>query len=174
MKKGKTFGKEFLIPFGGEKLGKHHHQFELKKAFFDLGLIKDELEIIDSNVQLAFTLEKQSAMLNLYFEFSGSITIPCDRCNAPLELPIESSDQLYVKFSKGGFDTTDDIITLPDTESHIDIGEYVYEFVWLAIPMKRSHEIEDCDPTVIAQLEQLRPEDEESTDPRWDALKNLK
>ena len=174
MKKGETFGKEFLIPFGGEKLGKHEHRFEIGKSFFDSESALDELDIIDSNVQLDFVLEKQSAMLNLFFHFSGSITIPCDRCNAPLNLLIESDDKLFAKFSKGGFETTDDVITIPDSDSHIDIGPYVYEFLMLAFPMKRSHEESECDPSVIEKLEQLKPDDEDSTDPRWDALKKLK
>jgi uncharacterized metal-binding protein YceD (DUF177 family) len=174
MKKGETFGKEFLIPFGGEKLGKHEHHFEIGKAFFESGLVQEELDIIDSNIHLEFVLEKQSAMLNLFFHFSGSLTIPCDRCTMPLDLPIESSDTLFAKFSKGGFETTDDVITIPDSDSHIDIGPYVYEFLMLALPMKRSHNESDCDPSVIKKLEQLKPDDEESIDPRWDALKKLK
>ena len=174
MKKGETFGKEFLIPFGGEKLGKHEHRFEITKSFFESGLVQEELDIIESHVHLDFVLDKQSAMLNLHFDFSGSITIPCDRCNAPLNLPIESSDTLFAKFSLGGFETTDDVITIPDSDSHIDIGSYAHEFLWLALPMRRVHEEGDCDPTVIQKLKELEPDKEENTDPRWDALKNLK
>ncbi|MAX82063.1 MAG: hypothetical protein CL843_18025 [Crocinitomicaceae bacterium] len=173
MKKGESFGKEFLIPFGGEKLGKHPHDFEIGKAFFDSGI--SEVEVLNAAINLLFILEKQSAMLTLHFNFDGTITVPCDRCNAPVEIPIQSSEKLYVKFSQGGFDTTDEVITIADSESHIDLGPYVYEFIWLALPMKFVHDEGECDQDVIDQLEHYNPDDEDDNiDPRWDALKNLK
>ena len=43
----------------------------------------------------------------------------------------------------------------------------------LAIPNKRVHESEeDCNQDVLDELDDY--ESEEETDPRWDALKNLK
>ena len=62
----------------------------------------------------------------------------------------------------------------------MNIAQYIYEMIVLAVPQKRVHPgVLDgtLQSEALDRLEELHPkdvkEDSESTDPRWDALKKL-
>ena len=48
--------KEYLIPFIGLKLGKHHFEYQISNAFFE---IFDYHEFINSNIKVNVVLEKK-------------------------------------------------------------------------------------------------------------------
>ena len=64
----------------------------------------------------------------------------------------------------------------------IDLFHFVYESIVLALPIRIVHEDDadgnpTCDPEVMKRLEEMNAEnseEEQGTDPRWDALKNIK
>ena len=173
MKKEDALDKEFLIPFGGKKLGKHAFVFELDKTFIES---RETLHDIDDlSVNATVTLDKQSAMLTFYFDLEGTISVNCDRCGQPLDLPIEIMDKLFVKFGEDQFEITDDVISIGPNETQMQIAPYLFEFLMLAIPMKKTHPDGGCDEAIISQLaEEDVDEDGLDTDPRWEALKKLK
>jgi len=64
------------------------------------------------------------------------------------------------------------VVVIPRTESNLDISGYIYEYINLLLPIKKSHQhIEDCDQKMIEKIEN---HEKQNTDPRWDALKKLK
>lgn len=172
MKNGERFGKEFLIPIGGKKLGKRTFHFDIGETFFNQGWM--DLEVESAHAVLALEVEKQSAMLNLHFTFSGTVSMPCDRCGDTVNLELDDTYNLYAKFSDGGFETTEDVITIPDSASAIDIGPQTYEFLMLSIPMKKEHKKGECNKAALKRLNELNPEGKDAIDPRWKALKDLK
>ena len=72
---------------------------------------------------------------------------------------------------------TDDVAVV-DPDSHdFDVSTLIYEYIILAIPMHRVHPEGQCNPEVIALLSKEETPDEteeETIDPRWAALKNIK
>ncbi|UTW63826.1 DUF177 domain-containing protein [bacterium SCSIO 12741] len=57
------------------------------------------------------------------------------------------------------------------------MSQLLYEFIHLALPLKNVHNEGECDPEMVKKIEELNygeGEEEESTDPRWNALKSLK
>src|SRR5690606_2968429 len=110
----------------------------------------------------------------------GKTRMPCDRCGEDFDLAIKSKERIFVKFGDESFEQTDDIIVLSQGTHEIDISHPVYEMLALALPNKRVHKKKvDCNQEVIRQLKQFKSvvneiEEEESTDPRWDALRKLK
>ena len=56
---------EFLIPFIGLKLGKHHFEFQINKKFFENF---DYHEFEDCDIKIAIVLEKKSTLLELDFK----------------------------------------------------------------------------------------------------------
>jgi len=72
----------------------------------------------------------------------------------------------------------DDIIVLPESAWLLNTAQYIYEFAMLAIPLRKVHELDACDPLVIEKLTEIQLEEEpqveeDDIDPRWSALKNL-
>jgi len=164
--------KQFIIPFGGLREGKHVYEFEIRDLFFDQF---DYSEIEKSDVNVKLTLYKESAMLILEFSLQGTITVMCDRCSDFFAIPIKGQYQLIVKFGEEKYEKTDEIIVIPYTDSALDVTHYIYEYINLLLPQSRVHPKGQCNPKVIQKLEELASTKKfgNTVDPRWEALKDL-
>ena len=170
--------KEFTIPFVGLKLGKHQFNFELKKAFFE-HFEYDEFN--DAAINLDVLLEKMSTLLEFTLTFNGTVNVACDMTNELFDQEISGSYKFVVKFGEEYNDENEDLLILPHGEFEVNIQQYIYELIVLAVPSKRVHPgVLDgtLESDVLEKLEELSPREkemkaEEETDPRWDKLKNL-
>lgn len=169
--------KEFNIPFSGLKQGRHHFEYQIDNTFFE-GFGFDEFN--SSQIQVTAVLDRMSTMMELEISASGYVNVACDLTNEPYDQPIEGSLKLVIKFGEEFNDEDDEILVLPHGEHQFNIAQYVYEMLVLAVPSKRIHPgVADgtLNSQVLDRLEELRPgemgQEQEETDPRWDALKNL-
>ena len=169
--------KEYNIPFSGLKQGKHHFNYQIDNTFFD-SFGYDEFN--DDNIALEVVLHKTSTMLELDFEATGTVNVDCDITNEPYDQPIAAVLHLVVKFGEEYNDEDDDILILPHGEHQLNVAQYIYEMVVLAVPQKRVHPgIEDgtLKSEALEKLQELQPKekrsDKEESDPRWDELKKL-
>jgi uncharacterized metal-binding protein YceD (DUF177 family) len=109
---------------------------------------------------------------------SGSVRVSCDRCLEMFSQPVTSENRLLVKFGKSLEDIDPDILSVPIDEHELDLQHQIYEFIMLALPIKRVHPADKkgnstCDPVMLKKLEELIIEEEKNNDPRWDELKKL-
>nr|WP_299386308.1 DUF177 domain-containing protein [Allomuricauda sp.] len=169
--------KEFFIPFSGLKLGKHTFGYKIDNTFFESFEYR---EFNDAKIELTAILDKMSNMLELDMTAEGTINVDCDVTGEPFDLPIASNLHLVIKFGEEFNDENDEILILPHGEYQINIAQYVYEMLVLAVPPKRVHPgVEDgsLKSEILDKLEELQPkeikEESEKTDPRWDDLKKL-
>jgi uncharacterized metal-binding protein YceD (DUF177 family) len=70
------------------------------------------------------------------------------------------------------------MITIPADENDLDMKQYFYEYIVLALPIKRMHPDDStgkrtCDPEMLEKLREHIIGEENETDPRWDELKKL-
>jgi uncharacterized metal-binding protein YceD (DUF177 family) len=178
--------KEYVVPFTGLKLGKHNFEFVLLDEFFE-GF---EYSIVEGGkVHVDFELEKKETMMIGTFELQGEVKSACDRCNDPCEVHVDGSFRVYYKFDNEPSDDETLIIVYPD-EVEIYIAEQLLEFVTVSLPARVLHEDEeDCNEEMIDLLDdyvinpddseeeeesEIDDENDEITDPRWDALRGLK
>lgn len=174
--------KEYLIPFVGLKQGKHHFEYQLSNAFFE---IFDYDEFENSDIKVNVVLEKNSSMLELVFQHSGTVNVPCDLTSEDFDLPINGEMKLIVRFGEEFNNDNEELLILPFGEFEIDIAQYMYEMIVLSIPLRRVHPgVEDGslktealdklnELQVKEQEEEKEEEKEENIDPRWDKLKQL-
>jgi len=169
--------KEYSIPFAGLKPGEHRFDYEIGKAFFE-DFNFDEFN--DASVQVQVVLDKRSTLLELEFNASGTVNVPCDISSEPYDQKIKSSLHLVVKFGEEYNDENEEILIIPHGEHQIQIAQYIYEMIILAVPAKRIHPgIEDgtLDSDIVKKLKELQPKEENDndteTDPRWDSLRKL-
>ncbi|OBQ51978.1 DUF177 domain-containing protein [Tamlana sp. s12] len=173
--------KEFTIPFVGLKIGKHHFEYEIEQSFFEHFEYED---FNDVKVHVDLVLEKKSTLLELHFKISGWVNVHCDLTNEPYNQDIENDFDLVVKFGDEYNDENIDLLILPHGSYEVNIQQYIYELIILAVPIKRIHPgVEDgtLDSEILKKLEELSPklkEDEtkvelEDIDPRWNTLKKL-
>ncbi|MFI1744666.1 YceD family protein [Thalassobellus sediminis] len=171
--------KEFTIPFVGLKVGKHQFDYEIKETFFEYFEYEDFNNV---DVKVDLVLEKKTTLLELHFEISGFVNINCDLTNEPYNQTIENEFDLVVNFGDEYNDENIDILIIPHGTYEINIQQYIYELIVLAVPIKRVHPgIEDgtLNSEILEKLEQLSPrlkedkQKEEDIDPRWNTLKKL-
>lgn len=162
--------KDYTIQFVGLTQGTHIFEFDVNNKFFE------ELDCHDF-IDAAFAVElefiKQSTMMLLNFSFRGKIVVPCDRCADDVELQIKGTEKLIVKFGDTSLNGTDDILILSENEHEINVAHYIYEFIELNIPFKRTHKENKCNAETIKKLNELEVNKTEDTDPRWSVLKNF-
>lgn len=165
--------KQFNIPFVGLKEGKHLFQYEIDNTFFEL-YNYNEFEKTSINVALEFV--KKSTLFELKFAASGTVNVPCDVTNEYFDLEITATLPLVVKFGQEYNDENEEILILPHEVYKFSVAQFIYEMIVLGIPNKRVHP-KVLDGTMETEaLEQLEIKEEktvETTDPRWDKLKNL-
>lgn len=142
--------KDFCIPYKGLKAGEHEFEFHLDKDFLEL--LGDE-ELIDADVDVTVTMTKAASMLTFEIELEGTAVVECDRCLDELEYPVEAEDTLYVKFSEEEYEFDGEVMWLSPAESEIDLADYIYETLLLALPYQRVHErVEDCNPDMLSRF----------------------
>jgi uncharacterized metal-binding protein YceD (DUF177 family) len=172
--------KEFTIPFVGLKLGEHHLDFQITKTFFE-HFEYDEFN--DANIKLEVLLDKKTTLLEFTLNFNGIVNVNCDVTNEPFKQDIEGTYHFVVKFGDAFNDENEDLLILPHGSYEVNIQQYIYESIVLAMPSRRIHPgIEDgtLKSDILEKLDELSPKvlDEKSTegnetDPRWDTLKKL-
>jgi uncharacterized metal-binding protein YceD (DUF177 family) len=123
-------------------------------------------------------LDKRSSHIDLRFSISGRVRISCDRCLELFMHPLECENRLLIKLGKN-WDTDDpDILTIPFDENDLDIKQYLYEFIHLALPIQRIHPDDEkgnsgCNREMLKKISEHTINSQNETDPRWDELKKL-
>jgi uncharacterized metal-binding protein YceD (DUF177 family) len=165
--------KEFNIPFVGLKEGKHLFQYKVDNTFFELYSYN---EFEKSSIIVALEFVKKSTLFELNFTASGTVNVPCDVTNEYFDLEITATLPLVVKFGQEYNNDNEEILILPHEVYQFSVAQFIYEMIVLGIPNKRVHP-KVLDGTMETEaLEQLEIKEEktvETTDPRWDKLKNL-
>lgn len=168
----------YNIAFKGLSQGKHEFLYELDKGFFEAF---ENSIVEDGEVLVKIELEKQSALLVLWFHVSGNVNIQCDRCLELFSQPISSENRIIVKFGEDNLDEGDDVIWVSVNDYQLNVAQLMYEFVSLALPIRHVHPedengISSCDPEMIEKLNSLnvsKSDDSGQPDSRWDSLKKL-
>jgi len=170
--------KEFNIPFIGLKEGSHLFEYQIDKKFFEAFQFDD---FNDINLKTNLNFVKKATLFELFFSIKGTVNVPCDVTNEPFDLDIDGNLNLIVKFGPEFNDEHDEILILPNEAYQINIAQYIYELIVLSVPSKRVHPNVlngSMESDTLKRLEELKINEENiveenSTDPRWDKLKDL-
>ena len=169
--------RNYDIAFSGLKTGKHDFKFEIDQEFFDL--FETEQEFFNPEISVDVHLDKHTTFLEFFINVSGTVQLICDISTDEFSENIMNALKILVKFGEEYDDSNEDIITIPQKDSDFNIANLIYEPVVLSIPMKKvAPSVRDNDEYENL-LEKYSPkpieeEEEQSTDPRWEALKKLR
>lgn len=162
--KKKAMGTKRLyeIAFVGLKMGEHSFEYDLNTAFFtDKGA--EGIEEIEANVKL--TLEKNVGFMLLKFATGGKAAVNCDRCGNILKIDLWDEFNVVVKLTDNADEANEeeedpDIFYIERNESHLDVSDWLYEFVMLSIPTQNvcgndaaGHSL--CNEEVLNKLKEM-------------------
>jgi len=152
--------------------GIHEFEFKFDSRFFDLF----EQSIIEKGAgDVKVSLDKTASMLTLTFELDAKIELICDRSLDSFMYPVVESKKVRLKFGDHWEELNDDLILIPVNTQKIDVAQFVYEFLTLAIPMKKLHpRYQDEEDFYSPDVNNEEESSDETIDPRWKELKKLK
>lgn len=168
----------YAVRISGLGEGDHDFSFELDRQFFTLF---EHPEIESGNVHAEVTLEKKTGVFSLHFLLKGEVEVVCDRCLEKFMTGISSSQSVFVKMGDTTGEIEDDVLMIGRDDHEIEVGQYLFEFIILALPYQKVHPEDSrgnstCDPEMLKLLDAHRfrePDQKEKSDPRWDALKGI-
>jgi uncharacterized metal-binding protein YceD (DUF177 family) len=172
--------REFDIAFVGLTPGVHTFQYQITDSFFE-NYGQQDFSNCNATVKLQF--DKKSNFFLLKFEVGGTATVICDRCGQPFELQLWDDFNQVVKLVENpeemNGDEDPDVTYIPRTESHLNVADFVYEFINLSFPMQRIHPDDangksGCDPKVLEMLNKMKEQGEDKTNPIWKGLEKFR
>ena len=167
---------KYNVDLKGMRVASLELEFDLDNAFFaDI----DGEEFKKGSVKAKVCVNKGREIFDLSFTLTGTVVVPCDRCLDDLEIGVDTENTLRVKLGDNYADEGD-IVIIPENEGDLNIAWYLYEFIVLALPMKRVHAPGKCNHEMTGKLkkhsvdaEENEDSDEMQIDPRWAGLKDI-
>jgi uncharacterized metal-binding protein YceD (DUF177 family) len=172
--------REFEIAFVGLKQGVHEFNYGVDDSFFEE---YNEQDFKNAQANVKLLLEKNNGFVILRFHVGGKAEVTCDRCSNNLPLQLFDEFTVTVKLTDepevmNEQEEDPDVHYISRSESHIDVKDWIYEFVNLSIPMQKTCEYESmdgpyCNDVARELLNNLKP-DENASHPIWKGLEKFK
>lgn len=140
-----------LIPLNGLRAGNKVFSWHIGKEFF-VGF--DNSDILGADLYVEALVEKAGSGLRIDCKIDGSVTVACDRCLEDMEIPIEASAKIKVRFGVDEqcqfcYEDDREVIYIPADEAEMDLSQVVYDYSILSLPMQKSHKEGECNPEVL-------------------------
>lgn len=162
---------EHTIAFNGLNDGRHAFEFTLEDAFLEATGVED---FLGGNVHAQVELDKSTHLLVTNITVDGHIRMLCDRCNAPMDQPVQGTQRQIFKLSEEEESDDDELVSIDPNAHEINLTHYLFECISLHLPIRHVHPEGQCDPEVEDALEKVQVHHEANPDPRWSVLKDLK
>ena len=155
----------------------HSFHYNVDKTFFEhygTGLVSE------GTFEVELTLDKRETFIDARFQIKGAATLICDRSLDPFKHPMAIDKHIVFKYGDSEEELSDEIIMINRDADSLEIGQYIYEFIGLAIPIKKLHPRYQGEPDdgaegkIIYSSASEEQDDEDNIDPRWEQLKKLK
>lgn len=175
---------EYKLPLKSLPEGSHEFSYRLGKTFFTN---MENTDVHDADLLVTLQVTHKADLYDLDFHIEGTVTLICDRCLDNLEIPVDTSYRIGVRYGDDYDDSSDDLLIIPMSDNYLNVAYMIYDTAVLAIPMRHVHPLGKCNRQMSAMLKKHRArtaddidealeemsEATDDTDPRWDALKNL-
>lgn len=169
--------KPLSINIVGLDLKAHHFDFDLDDRFLEE---YGQGYLPGGHFNVAILLDKHETFIEADFKIKGSVRLTCDRSLEDFDHTIDLEKKMLFKYGDENEELTDEIAIISRDTTSLDLGQLVYEFISLAIPMKKLHprfaQEENDDPAgkmVYSSSTDVESDDEQE-DPMWEKLKKLK
>lgn len=170
--------REFSVNILGLSNKVHQFEYQLEDKFFE-HYGRDIVSTGSFKVEVA--LDKRETFIEANFIIEGQAQLICDKSLESFDFPLKLDRKIVFKFGEEEKEISDEILIIPRDKASLELGQFIFEFISLAIPLKKVHprlqaeEEEYEDGKIIytsgGDIEESEPE---TIDPRWEILKKLK
>lgn len=174
--------REYEIAFVGLKPGMHVYEYRIEDTFFKP---YGEQDFEDCIANIKLSLEKNSGFLQLKFDIDGTLKVSCDRCGNTLPMQLWDEFNIIVKMVDdpevmNEQEEDPDVYYISRGESHLHLGDWMYEFINLSIPLQKMCRQEEiggpkCNIEVLEKLRKMEAgAQKDSTPTVWKGLDKFK
>ncbi len=160
----------------------HQYQYRINHHFFENFA---HSPVTEADLKAEIMLDKQVTLITLGFHITGTIAMECDRSLEMFDHPVDIRQRLLFQYGPQEQELTEEMIMITRGTQSIEVAQYLYEFITLAVPMKKLHPRyeKDGNPFVDGEVvytsdtrpaEKNHTPEEDSVDPRWSILKKFK
>jgi len=168
---------DFIIKLGALTNGINSFSFDIKDQFFEAFTLSD---VEHADIIATALLDKDGDKLGLKLIIDGKINNQlCDMCTEELSIDITAETDVVLKITDEDFHSTDEIFYIKKSENSLNLKQLIFEIIILNLPNKRQHPFDEegnstCNEEMVDLVNKYTEIEEKSSDPRWDALKDLK
>ena len=139
-----------IIPLNDWAAGERKFHSHVGLEFFQTF---DNTEILDASVEVDVCVRKEGLRkVKADLHLQGTVTVPCDRCLEPIDIPVEANEMLDAE-------KEEELLT---ADGELDLRQAVYDFVCLSLPIQRVHPEGACNPDTVRFLGHPGQKDEEA------------
>jgi uncharacterized metal-binding protein YceD (DUF177 family) len=166
----------FTVKLGTITSNKKSFSFEVRDSFFEAFSFS---ELVHANISAIATLDKDGENISLNLKIKGQINqLDCDICAHKLSVHVFGEANLIIKKTNEDLLSTDEILYVKKHENQLNLKHLIFELIVLSTPKKRQHALDKqgkrtCNKEMLNLLNKYTQTHEKTSDPRWDALKNL-
>lgn len=139
----------YEIDLASLKEGSSEFDFRISKEFFEK---MENSDILDADVDVHLDINKRHGGYELKFATEGTLTVPCDRCLDPLQIPADADYDLVIRYGEEYDDSKDNLLVLPYSRTRFDVAPVIYDTLMLTIPLRCVHPDGECNPEMTARL----------------------
>ena len=132
--------------------GEHERVFTCDTTLFS---DMENCDVLHCDVQVTLHIRRRGDIFSLRFVCKGSLAVPCDRCLDPLEIPVDTTYDLQVRYGLEFDDSADNILVLPERQTILDVEPVIYTTLMLCIPLQKHHAPGRCNPEMAERLRSL-------------------
>jgi len=156
----------------------HSFEYSINDLFFNNF---EESEIKQGSLKCWLQLNKNDNFIEIRFEISGKVRLICDRSLDLFDHLVEIEKHMLFKYGEEDKEIDDEIEMISRNRQGINVGQYIYEFIATAIPMKKLHpryvddeEANGTDEIIYTSNSEDGEDRSKQEDPRWEILKKLR
>lgn len=153
----------------------HEYEFKIDEAFFSMF---DQDLVSSGDLNAKIDLDKNDSFIRMSVDINGEVELTCDRSLEKFQYPIHEQRQVILKYGEEEREIDHDVIMITRETQQINVGQYLFEFVGLAIPMKKLHpkfsDNEEEFSSLVYSSQNDETEASDQPDPRWQKLNDLK
>jgi len=110
--------------------------YELDDTFFALF---EESLLQQGKLQVTAKLHKTHSQVHLQLHIVGEVALVCDRSLEPFNHPIALDREVLFKRGDAYAEIDENVYTIAQHSTTLDIAQHCYDFISLAVPVKKLH-----------------------------------
>lgn len=171
----------YEIAFVGLKPGLHEFDYQIDDKFF---VHYGEQDFSNCKAVVKLQLEKNNSFMLLRFDVDGAVDVNCDRCGNKLTLQLWDEFKITVKMVDdpeimNEQEEDPDVYYISKGESHLYVGDWIYEFINLSVPMQKMCNEDEiggpqCNKEVLEKLKQMENDVKKTNNSIWKGLEQFR